>query len=529
VAEAEPPKERVRAAEVAAALCMATDVGMGFRLGHGLRTTLISMRLCDRLGVAAPVASDTYYATLLAHAGCTTDASVAAEIFGAPMTPALTPVMFGSRVEQLGGLLRALPPAGIPRTARALEAARRLPRAARQHRPHLEAVCEVAARLSVQLGLPASVCALFADLTERWDGRSVLGRAGHDAVPLAVRITHVAMDAELHRSLGGQQRARAVVSERAGHALDPAVATCLVDEPGVLGPAPGASEWDDVLAAEPGPSVVLEDGAIDRALGAMAGFADLLAPCFAGHSVGVAELAAEAGARCGLDPAEVRNLRRAGLVHDLGRVAVAASVWNQRDPLDLDQREQIRLHPYHGERILSRSPALAHLGALAGTHHERLDRSGYHRGLHGVELTTAARVLAAADVLHASVERRPHRPPHSPQEAVRVLAAEVEAHHLDPDAAAAVIEAAGQRPPRLARPADLSEREAQVLRMVAAGMQTKQVARSLGISVKTADRHVQNVYGKIGVSTRPAATLFAMEHGLLAWGELPMAGRPGPS
>lgn len=92
-----------------------------------------------------------------------------------------------------------------------------------------------------------------------------------------------------------------------------------------------------------------------------------------------------------------------------------------------------------------------------------------------------------------------------------------------------MLEAAGHRVRRVERPAGLTEREAQVVALIARGMQTKQVGRALGISAKTADRHVQNAYSKIGVSTRAAAALFAMEHGLVAWGELPMAGHDNPS
>ena len=120
-------------------------------------------------------------------------------------------------------------------------------------------------------------------------------------------------------------------------------------------------------------------------------------------------------------------------------------------------------------------------------------------------------------------EPRPHREPHPPERAAQILAEEASAGRLDPDAVAAVLEAAGQRAPRLERPAGLTEREVEVVAMLARGLQTKQVARALGISVKTADRHIQNAYRKIGVSSRAAATLFAMEHGLVAWGELPIA------
>jgi DNA-binding NarL/FixJ family response regulator len=136
-----------------------------------------------------------------------------------------------------------------------------------------------------------------------------------------------------------------------------------------------------------------------------------------------------------------------------------------------------------------------------------------------------ARLLAAADAFHAMTEPRPHRESLSPERAAQILAEETSAGRLDPDAVAAVCEAAGQRAPRLNRPADLTEREVEVVALLARGLQTKQVAQALGISAKTADRHVQNAYRKIGVSSRAAATLFAMEHGLAAWGELRLPAR----
>jgi HD-GYP domain-containing protein (c-di-GMP phosphodiesterase class II) len=270
-------------------------------------------------------------------------------------------------------------------------------------------------------------------------------------------------------------------------------------------------------------TLILVGEAIDRALAAMGGFTDLISPHLSGHSTGVAELAAAAARRCRIDPADLLALRRAALVHDVGRVAIGARTWQKPGPLTADDREQVRLHPYHTERVLSPSPFLAALTPIAGSHHERLDGSGYHRGSAGADLALPARLLAAADAYHAMTEPRPHRAPLAPQHAARELAQEARAGRLDPDSVTAVIEAAGQPAPRLERPAGLTEREVEVIGMLARGLQTKQVARALGISVKTADRHIQNAYGKIGVSTRAAATLFAMEHGLLAWGELPIA------
>jgi HD-GYP domain-containing protein (c-di-GMP phosphodiesterase class II) len=171
----------------------------------------------------------------------------------------------------------------------------------------------------------------------------------------------------------------------------------------------------------------LEAAAIDRALEAMGGFADLISPSFTGHSVGVAELARAAAPRCPLEAPSAVAVRRAALVHDLGRVAIGARTWQKPGPLSADEWEQVRLHPYHTERVLSRSPFLADLAPIAGAHHERLDRSGYHRGSWGAELPTPARLLAAADVYHAMTEPRPHRQALAPEQAAQMLGAEASA------------------------------------------------------------------------------------------------------
>jgi HD-GYP domain-containing protein (c-di-GMP phosphodiesterase class II) len=176
--------------------------------------------------------------------------------------------------------------------------------------------------------------------------------------------------------------------------------------------------------------------------------------------------------------------------------------------------------------VLSRSPFLSALAPVASAHHERLDGSGYHRGITGTDLSLAARVLAAADAYHAMTEPRPHRAALTAKQALDRLADEARAGQLDADAVTAVVQAAGQRAPRIERPAGLTEREAEVVGLLARGLQTKQVARALGISFRTADHHIENAYRKIGVSTRAAATLFAIEHGLVARGELPMARPP---
>ena len=230
-----------------------------------------------------------------------------------------------------------------------------------------------------------------------------------------------------------------------------------------------------------------------------------------------------------MEEADVAALRRAALVHDLGRVAAPARIWQKPGPLNADEWEQVRLHPYYTERVLARSDFLSSLARVAGAHHERLDGSGYHRGVAGSEITLPARVLAAADVYCAMTAPRPYRDALPTEQASTELAREASPGRLDAGAVSAVLDAAGQVVPRIERPAGLTEREATVVGMLARGLQTKQIAVALGISSKTADRHIQNAYRKIGVSTRAAATLFAMETGLVAWGELPIARLTGRS
>jgi HD-GYP domain-containing protein (c-di-GMP phosphodiesterase class II) len=208
-------------------------------------------------------------------------------------------------------------------------------------------------------------------------------------------------------------------------------------------------------------------------------------------------------------------VRRAGLLHDLGRVGVSNAIWDKPGPLSEAERERVRLHPYFTERALARSARLAELGAIGAAHHERLDGSGYHRALPAAMLSLPARLLAAADVFQALIEPRPHRPAYAAEGAAEIVRGEAAAGRLDADAVDAVLTAAGRPPARRERPAGLSEREVEVLRLLARGLTNRQMAAQLGLSAKTVGRHVEHIYGKAGVSSRAAAALFAVENGLV--------------
>jgi HD-GYP domain-containing protein (c-di-GMP phosphodiesterase class II) len=212
-----------------------------------------------------------------------------------------------------------------------------------------------------------------------------------------------------------------------------------------------------------------------------------------------------------------RSVHIAALLHDLGRTAVGAGVWEKSGPLSTGEWEQVRLHPYHTERILARSAALEPLARIAGMHHERQDGSGYHHGASAAEVPVEARLLAVADAYQAMTQDRAHRPARGPERAADAVTAEARKGRFDPEVARAILEVAGHPPPRIrtAWPSSLSDREVEVLRLVTRGLSNRAIAAALVISPRTAEHHVQHIYGKIGVSTRAAAAMFAMQHGLL--------------
>jgi DNA-binding CsgD family transcriptional regulator len=209
-------------------------------------------------------------------------------------------------------------------------------------------------------------------------------------------------------------------------------------------------------------------------------------------------------------------LRRAGLVHGFGRLGVSNGIWDRAGPLGAGEWERVRLYPHLTERMLRQSPALAPIGAVAVQVRERLDGSGYPRGLNAAAISTTGRVLAAAEAYQTKREPRPHREALMPAVAAAELRAEVRGGRLDGDAVEAVLVAAGHRTPRRREgPAGLTAREIDVLRLVARGCSSKEIAQQLTISPKTARNHIEHIYTKIGATSRVTASLYAVQHGLL--------------
>jgi DNA-binding CsgD family transcriptional regulator len=315
----------------------------------------------------------------------------------------------------------------------------------------------------------------------------------------------------------GVEGARAVARSRSGKQFDPALAALLCAEAdAILAGLDAVPAWQAVIAAEPALAVELSPAELDGALTATANFVDLKSSFTLGHSVAVGELAGEAGNRLGLSAEKTELLGRSGLVHGYGRLGVSNSIWDRTGPLGVGEWERVRMCPYLTERMLRQSTALAPLGEIAVQHRERLDGSGYPRGLSGGAISRLARVLGGADAYQAMREPRPHRPARSAVDASAELRAEVRAGRLDGAAVDAVLEAAGHRlPHRRTAVAGLTAREIEVLILLARGMSNKQIAASLVITPKTAGNHVEHIYVKIGSTSRAAAALFAVQHGLL--------------
>jgi HD-GYP domain-containing protein (c-di-GMP phosphodiesterase class II) len=458
-----------------------------------------------------------FYTGMLHFAGCTAESGIDVRLFGDELAvrPQMMAPQFGSRLGLVATAVRAAHRGRAP-AVRAAAMAGAAAGGLAELRRWAASHCEVAELLGARMGLPGQVHDALRHLYERWDGKGLPGDLRGEQVPLPVRVMQVAQDADIAWQRGGPALARRIVRGRAGSGLDPRVAAAFLSLGEQVYAGLGApSVWEDALAAEPGPRPVVGEDRVDACLSATADFADLKSMWTIGHSRGVAAVAGTAAAAAGLGAAKATRLRRAALVHDIGRVAVSAGVWAKPGPLTRGEREQVRLHAYHSERVLDVAPGLRPLARLAGSHGERCDGSGYHRGSRAGELPAAARLLAAADCYQAMREPRPYRAARSAADAADELCREAEAGRLAAEAVTAVLAAAGQPRPPVRRPGGLTDREWQVLGLLARGLATKQAARQLGISAKTCDHHIQRVYHKLGVSTRAGATLFAVEHGLL--------------
>jgi HD-GYP domain-containing protein (c-di-GMP phosphodiesterase class II) len=495
-------------------LSVATDLGSGAPLEEALKRCLVAERLARAVGQSEDQVREVMYTALLQHVGCTAYAHEVAAVFGDDV--AATRFAFLTDASDPRDLARTFVPGVAEATGRARA---RVLLAALAHGRRIDAegpaaTCQVARDTARRLRLEPGVQTSLFHTLAMWNGNGY-PEATAEGIPLGARIMHVAATAVQFCLHGGVDEAMAQVRRRSGTYLDPALVATFPEA--ALEDIDTVDAYDAVLEAEPDPVRCIDDTDLEEVARTFGDVVDLKTPWLRGHSTGVADLAGAAARQLGIGE---RITRVAGHLHDVGRVGVSSAIWAKPRPLTSTERDQARLHPYYTDRVLSRLPGLDEVAAVAGRHHERLDGSGYHRGLNASQLSVPARVLAAADRYRSQVEDRPYRPAATPAEAARRLRAEVRQGRLDADAVDAVLTAAGERVGlRRPRAAGLTDRQVEVLRLLARGSSNRQIGQRLGISGRTAEHHVQDVYTRIGVSTRAAAALFAMEHGLLGESE----------
>jgi HD-GYP domain-containing protein (c-di-GMP phosphodiesterase class II)/DNA-binding CsgD family transcriptional regulator len=383
---------------------------------------------------------------------------------------------------------------------------------------HAYSVCDVITRVATLVGMSADVRTALSEVCERWDGKgSPRGTAG-EALVMPMRVVTVANIAEIAHHRAGRASALEVVKKRAGGQFDPAIAQTFVREAGALFEVIERDElWEFFLESEPAPHARANVARFDDVALTFARVADLKSVWTLGHSPGVASLAHATAEAVGLPDAEKRLLRRAALLHDLGRLSAPNRIWDKPGKLSRSEWEVVRMHAYWTERVLSQSALLVDAAELASAAHERLDGAGYHRAVPSAMLQRPARILAAADAYHAMREPRAYRAALDASTAAETLIAEVAQYRLDREAVVALLDVVGaeSRPARAGWPQGLTDREVEVLRLLARGQSNKEIASTLGISPRTAQHHVIHIYEKIERHSRAGAALFATEHGLL--------------
>jgi HD-GYP domain-containing protein (c-di-GMP phosphodiesterase class II)/DNA-binding CsgD family transcriptional regulator len=515
--EGAKPDSGVTLAELLAAFSLATDLGLGQPMEHVLRSWQIATHLGRHLKIDDDQRESLFYVAMLAWVGCVADAPEVAAAFGDDIEFRADSYSVDLAGSAAFGFFLSHAGRGGSAAHRLRTASTLVLTGGSSVTQGLQSHCLTTSALAEQLGLGADIGSALRQFFTRWDGRGVPpGVGGTDIAPV-VRLFHVADVVEVHHRVAGLDGALKVARGRRGTQFAPDVVDVFCEiADDVLSAVADVSGVHDLLAGEPHLKRPLTDAELDAALDALADFTDLRSPFRAGHSRGVAELAAEAARTMGLPPADVVAARRSGSVHDIGMHGVPVTILDKAGPLTTTEWERVRLSSYYTERVLARPASLARVGAVASLAHERMDGSGYHRGLTGSAISRSGRIIAAACAYRAMIEPRAHRPALAAKQAAATLRVEVRAGRLDTEAVDAVLIAAGNgRSKRMSGPAGLTPREVEVLVLISRGATTAKIASSLGISRKTAGTYIERIYTKTGASSRSTATLFALRNGLL--------------
>ena len=415
VSQSDTSPVTVRVSDVFAALSFALDLAEGHRTGHSLRTCLIGLELAERLGLPLQDCRDLYYGLMLKDVGCSSTSARVYELYGGDdrvMQRRLMVAEWGHTLDALKFHFSSAAP-GSPWWERAKRVASITREGHRMASELVETRSHRGAEIVRRLGFHARVADAVSAIDERWDGSGGPRGARGGEIPLLARIISLARVLEVFAATRRPAHALAFAQSRRGRWFDPTlVLACRGLEP-VLMRWSGLDEVglrDAVRAREPGDAALLAGpGTLDRIAQGFAEVVDAKSPFTAQHSSRVSELALAIAHRLGFAAADCAELKRAALLHDIGKLSVPNSVLDKPGPLDPQEWEQVRLHPYYTQRILEHIAGFERLATVAALHHERLDGRGYYHGYPAELIPLASQVIATADVYDALTAARPYR------------------------------------------------------------------------------------------------------------------------
>jgi putative nucleotidyltransferase with HDIG domain len=400
---------------VLSGLSAALDITEGHPRGHAARTCLIAMRLADALRLPPSESSDLFYAALLKDAGCSANAERVFQMFGGPDEHQTKRAVWLRDWRKLDQKVRYafewVEPEGdfLARVRQFLKLAAIGPAGEREL---FEIRCARSAAIARALGMSEATAQAVHSMDEHWDGGGHPAGLRGEHIPLAARIIGLAQVVEIFWGVAGPERALAMAEQRRGRWFDPELVDCLqaTSSPSLWASLETTDLVATVAAAEPAERAIEATGErLDQIATAFAWVIDAKSSFTFEHSDRVASLALGAAAQLGFAPAPLTRLRRAALLHDIGKLAVPNAILDKPGKLTDAEWEVVKQHPAHTLRVLQQVPVFRELAEDAANHHERIDGRGYFRGLDGEALTPTARLLAVADVTDALMSARPYR------------------------------------------------------------------------------------------------------------------------
>ncbi len=429
--------DTIRFSDVVSALSAALDLTEGQPMGHAVRSCILGMRIADELQLSAQERTDLYYALLLKDAGCSTNAARMHNILGSDDIRAKREVKFEDWTKPSLSGLRYLMRNVLPGHSWLRRLMQAVVVGAQQHKNNAEVIgarCERGAQIARKLGLNEATAQAIFSLDEHWSGAGYPEHRKGADIPVLARIMNVSQTLEVFVSQRSVAEAVETISARSGTWFDPEIARVvrsLEKDEQLWAKARAEDARQHVLAMEPGAAMAASPERIDSLCDAFAEIIDTKSPFTYNHSLGVAHASIEIANGLGLAAQTVTMVRRAALLHDIGKLSVSNAILEKPAKLTDTEWQVMKMHPVYTRAIVRMISGFEQLAFVAAAHHERLDGKGYPDGLTATQLPLTARILCVADVYQALTEKRPYREPMAKQ-AVFAMMGEDAPNRLDP-------------------------------------------------------------------------------------------------